>query len=61
MASEIANRLLTLARNHQELRKKADAASDYVANTFTEERYLRVIDHAYNEATTRKAASFKSH
>jgi len=53
MASEIADRLLRLARNRDELRKKAEAASNYVATTFTETRYLRVIEEAYQEALTR--------
>jgi len=50
MARDIADRLLKLAANRAELRRKADAASDYVASTFTETRYLRIIEEAYAEA-----------
>lgn len=50
MASDIAERLLKLASNRVELKKKAEAASDYVANNFTEARYVRSIEEAYAEA-----------
>jgi glycosyltransferase involved in cell wall biosynthesis len=50
MAREIAARLIRLARNRSELVKKAEAASDYVASTFTETRYLQHIEEAYAAA-----------
>jgi glycosyltransferase involved in cell wall biosynthesis len=60
MASDIADRLVALGRNKDELKKKADAASDYVADTFTEKRYMRAIEQAYFEATARSAGRSKS-
>ncbi len=50
MAREIAARLIRLARNRSELVKKAEAASDYVASSFTETRYLQHIEEAYAAA-----------
>jgi glycosyltransferase involved in cell wall biosynthesis len=50
MAGEIAARLIRLARNRSELVKKAEAASDYVASTFTETCYLQHIEEAYAAA-----------
>ncbi len=59
MAYEISERLLTLAGNRDVLRNKAEAASDYVANTFTEERYLSVIESAYLEALSNPPMTLK--
>jgi glycosyltransferase involved in cell wall biosynthesis len=53
MASDISGRLLRLAKNRAELKRKANAASDYVASNFTEARYLRAIEEAYGEALAR--------
>jgi glycosyltransferase involved in cell wall biosynthesis len=55
MASDIAERLIRLARDKTGLRKKAEAASEYVARTFTEERYLRTIEEAYRTAVCKRA------
>jgi glycosyltransferase involved in cell wall biosynthesis len=60
MAHEIKNRLLTLAANRKVLRQKAEAASNYVANTFTEDRYLSVIESAYTEAISNSPATAKN-
>jgi len=54
MASDIADRLIRLARDQAELRKKAEAASEYVASTFTEEHYLRTIEEAYTKAVCKR-------
>jgi glycosyltransferase involved in cell wall biosynthesis len=50
MASDVAERLLKLAKNRADLRRKAEAASNYVASTFTEARYLQQIGKAYADA-----------
>ena len=55
MASEIADRLLKLAQNRAELRKKAEAASNHVATNFTETHYLHSIEEAYEKAIARSA------
>lgn len=50
MAHDISKRLFRLAENRTALKKKGEAASNYVADNFTEERYLSVIESAYMEA-----------
>ncbi len=60
MAHDISKRLLTLAGNRNVLRKKAEAASNYVANTFTEKHYLSVIESAYLEAVSNPPATGKN-
>jgi len=60
MASDIADRLLKLAKNRAELRRKAEAASDYVAAAFTAAHYLSVIEGAYKEAFSCKRRCLRS-
>lgn len=50
MATNIAGRLLRLASDRAQLRQKAEAASAYVARSYTQERYLSVIETVYNAA-----------
>jgi glycosyltransferase involved in cell wall biosynthesis len=50
MAREIAVRLIRLAENASEIMAKSEAASNYVASSFTETRYLQYIEEAYTSA-----------
>lgn len=50
MASEIADKLVKLAVHKNYLKAKGDAASDYVAATFTEHRYSQFISNTYHQA-----------
>lgn len=59
MAHDISKRLLALAGNREALKKKAEAASNYVAQTFTQQRYISVIESAYMEALSSPPARAK--